>query len=280
MRDCAFSNTQKLTEFFMSIKRITFALAGICVCCLIGCTATRSQQWKNPFAKNKAKCGSSCAKSGKECKKCESECPPPNDCRCYEPTNHYSLALDDFCTSCKGRRKARKSLKPCSDLNQKLSCDFKAGYQQGFVDVAKGYSGKTPPIAPPKYWKHHYRSEKGRWRAEQWFEGYASGVESAYAEGLNQSRHVAASQVDYSPCNTRTVNHSLQPAYSQIIEHSGQEMVAPSYSQQLPHQPIEVEQNSSQQFENTTTPPQTNPLPTPIPSSANPGHTWSTGKAP
>lgn len=285
MRDCASSNSFNLTEVYMSTKHFIVAFAGVCVCCFMGCTAVRSQQWKKPFAKSSTKCGSKCAKSGKECQKCQGECPPPNDCRCYEPKNHYSLTLDDFCSSCKGRRKARKSLKPCSDSKQKLSCDFKSGYQQGYVDVAKGYSGKTPPIAPPKYWKHHYRSGKGRWRAEQWFEGYASGVESAYAEGLNQSRYVAASQVDYSPCNVQVANHSLQPAYSQIIESVEPGPTAPIFSGQLPHQQmlpqqIQGEHNNLQQFDKTKTGPTTNPLPTPIPSSANSGHTWSTGTAP
>lgn len=57
--------------------------------------------------------------------------------------------------------------------------DYKAGFEQAFIDVAMGGSGCVPPLAPHKYWKEQGRTTKGHQRAQNWFEGYAAGSQIA-----------------------------------------------------------------------------------------------------
>ena len=57
--------------------------------------------------------------------------------------------------------------------------DFKAGFQQAYIDVSMGANGQVPAVAPEKYWKPSGRTAGGHVQAQRWFEGYTAGAQSA-----------------------------------------------------------------------------------------------------
>jgi hypothetical protein len=65
------------------------------------------------------------------------------------------------------------------DNDQCLSCDYRLGYEQAYVDVAQGTDGQVPALPPANYWKVDARTAAGHQRAQQWFSGYAAGAAQA-----------------------------------------------------------------------------------------------------
>lgn len=75
----------------------------------------------------------------------------------------------------------------------KLSCHFCTGFEQAYIDIARGGTGALPPLPPARYWHACYRTEEGFGRADEWFEGYRIGASWAEAEGMKQFNHIPVS---------------------------------------------------------------------------------------
>lgn len=62
-----------------------------------------------------------------------------------------------------------------------MSCDYKEGFEQAYVDVALGADGQVPALPPKEYWKDKNRTCEGHRSAQAWFAGYAEGAQRALA---------------------------------------------------------------------------------------------------
>ena len=67
---------------------------------------------------------------------------------------------------------------------------FKAGFIDGYIDVAEGGDGCTPPFAPREYWGWRYQNAGGRNAVGSWFAGYPLGVQAAEEDGLGTFRQL------------------------------------------------------------------------------------------
>src|SRR5882757_3383044 len=79
--------------------------------------------------------------------------------------------------------------------------DYAVGFHDGFVDfVYSGGSGEPPPVPPRRFWNASFRTDEGKLRANQWFEGYRHGArvarEGGYRERATLHSSVADSQSD------------------------------------------------------------------------------------
>ena len=68
---------------------------------------------------------------------------------------------------------------------------FKAGFIDGYLDIAEGGDGCTPLVAPRQYWGWRYQTSGGRNAAGSWFAGYPFGVQAAEEDGLYSFRQIA-----------------------------------------------------------------------------------------
>ena len=139
------------------------------------------------------------------CQPACNSCPAPAcsshvQCWDYIPTDDDA---EDF-----GERWARRSLhqlQRCS--HERLSSDFRDGFEQAYVDLAKGGNGVVPAVPPKKYWKARYRAPQGRIQAYQWVGGYEAGATTGRSEGITEFRAVPSS-FDYEYCGGYVGCHS------------------------------------------------------------------------
>ncbi len=111
-----------------------------------------------------------------------------------EPKRYFSFGYSFK----KDTKVVRKNAKLCAhksmrNLGGRFSKDYKDGFETAYVDIALGASGATPAIPPEKYWKAYFRTNRGRARAQQWFEGYRSGSQHAEATGFTRFNDIASS---------------------------------------------------------------------------------------
>lgn len=111
--------------------------------------------------------------AGMGCDRCLGGC-------CFGRHAKYCRCWDGLLTRREARWRAQKDLRKL-DHHQPISCDFRLGYEQAYVDVALGACGEVPPLPPANYWKASARTPEGHAKAQQWFAGYAAGVEPAKA---------------------------------------------------------------------------------------------------
>lgn len=95
--------------------------------------------------------------------------------------------LDDFMIGYRNQVLAAKAWhanKHCH-ANRGHQRDFKAGFMQGYIDVANGSSGCVPSVAPASYWGWRYQSADGQNAVNAWFAGYPLGAQLAEQDGVN-----------------------------------------------------------------------------------------------
>ena len=117
------------------------------------------------------------------CQSCPPETCSSKGCKswCCHPCHHhdkYCRFSDNLKTKCAARWWARADLRKMAD-GTCLSCDFRYGFEQAYVDVALGASGAVPALPPADYWKRRARTPAGHQRAQEWFSGYSIGVSQA-----------------------------------------------------------------------------------------------------
>ena len=123
------------------------------------------------------------------------ECEPPKGTTAwpYFTMGKYWPKLDEWKTSRTAASAARKVLwKQMWDTKSWINAHYREGFTQAYIDVANGGNGEVPPVPPPRYWNTHFRSAKGQWRAERWFDGYRAGAAMALVE-MQPLRRVTAS---------------------------------------------------------------------------------------
>lgn len=71
--------------------------------------------------------------------------------------------------------------------------EFRAGFRQGYEDVAGGGDGCTPIVAPRRYWGWRYQSPDGQAQVAAWFAGYPHGAAAAERDGISHWSQVPTS---------------------------------------------------------------------------------------
>lgn len=110
-----------------------------------------------------------------------SDCLPPQVAGKY----FYHKHIDKFVTTSTAQKCARRDLKFFD-----VTCDFKDGYQQAYIDLAVGRPACVPAIPPKKYWHAWHRSCAGRDAVDQWFAGYRNGLDNGQNSGVSRFNRI------------------------------------------------------------------------------------------
>lgn len=119
----------------------------------------------------------------------------PSGCKSmpYFTFGKYWPFMDQWKTTKAATSCARKNLwKQMWETKRWINAHYRAGFTKAFVDVANGGNGELPPVPPPQYWNAHFRSSKGQWRADRWFDGYRAGAAMALVQ-MQPLRRITAS---------------------------------------------------------------------------------------
>lgn len=138
-----------------------------------------------------------------------------------------SECIDDFMVSHRNKVMATKAwlrTEKCFKNHSRLK-DLRAGFIEGYMDVANGGSGCTPTVVSSDYWGWKYQSGDGQAAVNAWFEGYPLGVKAAEEDGIgfyNQIRIQTPPQAVTAP-----MNGSLAPTPAVAAPTSGGNMLPP-----------------------------------------------------
>lgn len=111
--------------------------------------------------------------------------------------------LDDFMIAHRNKVFAAKAWFREQDCyrNRHQLAEFKAGFMEGYMDVANGSNGCIPCVAPSQYWGWKYQSPGGQAAIDAWFAGYPMGVKAAEQDGVGHwsrapvmARHTTTTQ--------------------------------------------------------------------------------------
>jgi hypothetical protein len=131
------------------------------------------------------------------------------------------IVPDDETVEDAAEDRAERTLRQIQDqTGERLSEDFKDGFEQAYVDLGTGGTGIVPAVPPKKYWSAYYRTAEGRMHAYEWFSGYEAGAELGRIDGMTEFRAIPSSfDYDYhcSECNRcRTCEQGHELAYPQV----------------------------------------------------------------
>ena len=141
-----------------------------------------------------------------------------------------SDCLDEFMLSHRNRVFAAKAwyreqhcFKNRANLNE-----FKAGFLQGYMDIATGADGCSPCVAPSQYWGWKYQSPGGQCAIDAWFAGYPLGVKAAEQDGVGNWGRVHV-QPPHTPTAQQTAAKPADEAVKPqpVLGPDGQPLTAP-----------------------------------------------------
>ncbi|HET6423715.1 MAG TPA: hypothetical protein VFG20_08540 [Planctomycetaceae bacterium] len=125
-----------------------------------------------------------CAGLGSAC----SDCVPPKTLGIG-----YCSPKDRWITKQTARGCAARDLKELYGKRCKRSGHFADGFEAAYVDVALGKTPAVPPVPPPTYWNAFYRSCAGEDAVQDWFDGYAAGLEASRHHGVSGFNQISSS---------------------------------------------------------------------------------------
>jgi len=132
-----------------------------------------------------------------------------------------SDCIDDFMVGYRNRALAEKAWHCRKDRfsGQTYAKEFKAGFIDGYMEVANGGPGCCPTVAPSKYCGWQYQSANGKAAINAWFAGYPMGVQAAEQEGVGHYQQIFTMGVP--------VNSGLSPANQGVADpfYSDEEMI-------------------------------------------------------
>ncbi|MBA4031235.1 MAG: hypothetical protein C0478_10165 [Planctomyces sp.] len=110
----------------------------------------------------------------------------------------YMPWFDDMLTKHTAKKCACRHLAAyAANCGQPVTKDFRRGFEQAFEDVAMGAPEAVPAVAPSRYWQAYYRSGAGRPLVEEWFDGYATGLDYATSSQAAELNRVASTDKPY-----------------------------------------------------------------------------------
>jgi len=186
-----------LIEFLTTAQMMRIALLFL-ILSVSGCHLTGGGTgWmfgEEPQACSEKPCGQS---AGGDCRNA-GNCPAGSECRtcshhsrtseilckmtfgCFGKHPKYCRAHDNRLTRHDARKLAHRELSQ-TNTDCDVTCDFKKGYEQAFVDVSQGGWGEVPALPPAPYWTNCSRTPGGHLKAQDWFRGYSAGAVAAKA---------------------------------------------------------------------------------------------------
>lgn len=102
-----------------------------------------------------------------------------------------SLPGSEFVLKLKYHTRAATAYQRCRRSMGRTSNDYQIGFERGYMDLARGGLGRTPAVAPKKYWGPAYRTPEGQTRQQDWLAGYTMGTQMAQEDGLGQAYPVS-----------------------------------------------------------------------------------------
>jgi hypothetical protein len=94
--------------------------------------------------------------------------------------------VDDFLIGFRNSAMASRAwnrIRPRYKNHQHLN-DFKAGFYDGYANVAGGGAGCCPAVAPSSYWSWKYQSPEGQLAVNAYFQGFPLGAKAAEQDGV------------------------------------------------------------------------------------------------
>jgi hypothetical protein len=128
---------------------------------------------------------SGCHFAAKQAGYCDNCLPPPVAGKYF-----YHRTLDNCITTMTAQNCACRDLKQFKHECGPVSCDFRSGYTQAYVDLAFGRPACVPAVPPPKYYHAWYRSCAGRDAVEEWYAGYRTGLDYGVNGGVNHFNRI------------------------------------------------------------------------------------------
>ncbi|MGB7345810.1 MAG: hypothetical protein WBD20_16460 [Pirellulaceae bacterium] len=126
--------------------------------------------------------------------------------------------------------------------NRSHQRDFKAGFMQGYADVANGSNGCVPSVAPSSYWGWRYQSADGQNAVNAWFAGYPLGAQLAEQDGVNNWSNIRPSGAN-APQQRQAVYVPPPPAANRAD--ADNPFYDDGYSdQRYPYEPVQDEPDS------------------------------------
>lgn len=124
--------------------------------------------------------------------------------------NHCGRVFDECFGDCIARHRAKANATQAWDCSSHCnkSEHVRAGFIDGYVDVALGGRGCTPAVAPSRYWSWRYPGIQGQRAGTDWLAGYPMGAMAGRNDGM--SNRVAALPVAVPNPVSMPVN--IQPA--------------------------------------------------------------------
>lgn len=77
--------------------------------------------------------------------------------------------------------------------NEQCLDHFCEGFRAGYLAVAEGSDGCTPPFPPREYWGWEYQNAEGQRQVSSWFSGYPHGVRAAEMDGIGNFAQIQTS---------------------------------------------------------------------------------------
>lgn len=123
--------------------------------------------------------------------------------------------------------------------NERYLDEFKAGFLQGYSDIANGADGCAPCVAPNQYWGWKYQSPGGQAAVDAWFAGYPIGVKAAEQDGVGYWGNVGAvstTHVAQPPKQMPTTAEGIPIQNGQLMGPNGpvDEMIVPGSTRIIP----------------------------------------------
>jgi hypothetical protein len=182
---------------------------------------------------------SGCHFTAKQAGYCDNCLPPPVAGKYW-----YHRKLDNCITSLTAQNCACRDLRQFKHECGPVSCDFRYGYTQAYIDLAFGRPACVPAVPPPKYWHAWYRSCGGRDAVEEWYAGYRAGLDHGVNGGVNHFNRIVpnpdgccVSAAYISPYARPATPNIVRPLNGQTItqkpmDASGQ--VTPAVAEEVP----------------------------------------------
>jgi hypothetical protein len=101
------------------------------------------------------------------------------------------LPGSEFVATLKYHARAATAYRRYRRNSGRSTLDFEEGFEKGYIDLARGGRGRTPVVAPHRYWGPAYRNPEGQSRQLDWLAGYTAGTQMSQEDGLGLSYPVS-----------------------------------------------------------------------------------------
>ena len=171
--------------------------------------------------------------------------------RVHAATLQRTEYLDEFMIAHRNRALAAKAWYREQDCycNERYLNEFKAGFLQGYSDIANGADGCAAMrrANPVLGWK--YQSPGGQAAVDAWFAGYPIGVKAAEQDGVghwgtsvrSRHTHVAKPQSQNEPEQLPTTPEGIEIQNGQLMGPNGpvEEMIVPGSTRIIPAEELQ-----------------------------------------